>query len=270
MTQIPTPSPLGLFKGIALFTPGGDLIYCIDPQKRNRWHLQLCTALQGLLGLSERPHFLVPCYTATVDRWWDVQTQTVQTAAEACPRVMKYAGLLNAVFGLQGLQWTPKVCPEEHCDPELLDNYRTQFPELWDYHNLVARFQDVAESYSPAQHHSNKAHSNHSHTSQPPANEIPEPEIKEFQGFVLRLFVSGRSASVEPTLRKLHHALETSLKEPYTLKVVDVYRNPEQAEEDQITATPTLLKVWPPPSKRIVGNLDDMEQLLNILTLHHR
>lgn len=168
---------------------------------------------------------------------------------------MKYVGLLNAAFGLQGVQWTQTVCPEEHCDPELLDNHRNQFPELWEYHNLVARFKDVAEGYP----------SNQPHSTPPPAE-----DVKEFQGFVLRLFVSGRSASVEPTLRKLHHALETSLKEPYTLKVVDVYRNPEQAEEDQITATPTLLKVWPPPSKRIVGNLDDMEQLMNILTLHHR
>ncbi|MDJ0558735.1 MAG: circadian clock protein KaiB, partial [Microcystis sp. M53599_WE4] len=31
-----------IFKGIALFTPGGDLIYCIDPDKQTHWHLNLC------------------------------------------------------------------------------------------------------------------------------------------------------------------------------------------------------------------------------------
>ena len=258
MNQTPASSPPGLFKGIALFTPGGDLIYCIDPQKRSRWHLQLCTALQELLGLSARPHFLVPCYTATVDRWWDVRTQTIQTAAEACPKVMKYAGLLSAAFGLEGIRWTPSSCPEDLCNPELLNNYRTQFPELWQHHNLVAQFKDVASNYPL---------SNQGDRPQPTNAPIQQPTN---QGFVLRLFVSGRSASTEPTLRKLHHALETSLEEPYTLKVIDVYRNPEQAEADQITATPTLLKVWPLPSKRIVGNLDNMDQLLSILTLNHR
>ncbi|MFM6041706.1 MAG: circadian clock protein KaiB, partial [Dolichospermum sp.] len=38
-----------LFKGIALFTPGGDLIYCIDPSKQGRWHLNLCAALREIL-----------------------------------------------------------------------------------------------------------------------------------------------------------------------------------------------------------------------------
>ena len=261
MNRTPMSSPSGLFKGIALFTPGGDLIYCIDPHKRNRWHLQLCTALQEQLGLSELPHFLVPCYTATVDRWWDVRTQTIQTAAEACPRVMKYAGLLNAAFGLQGIKWTQSSCPEDLCDPELLNHHREQFPALWQHHNLLAQFSDLSPSTPETSLNQGDRTANLA---------LDPPAAATKPGFVLRLFVSGRSASTEPTLRKLHHALETSLEEPYTLKVIDVYRNPEQAEADQITATPTLLKVWPLPSKRIVGNLDDMEQLLSILTLNHR
>ncbi|MFM7558989.1 MAG: circadian clock protein KaiB, partial [Cylindrospermopsis raciborskii] len=64
-TNIDKPSLPQVFKGIALFTPGGDLIYCIDPSKQKRWHLHLCGVLQQILNLSEPPHFLVPCYTAT-------------------------------------------------------------------------------------------------------------------------------------------------------------------------------------------------------------
>lgn len=260
MNPTPVSSPPGLFKGIALFTPGGDLIYCLDPQKRRRWHLQLCTALQEHLNLSAPPHFLVPCYTATLDRWWDVQTQTLQTAAEASPKVIKYAGLLNAVFGVQSVLWTQASCPEELCDPELINTYRTQFPELWQHHNLITQLQegDIRHSAAPAGDRNR-------------SSSLPLPQTATSnQGFVFRLFVSGRSTSTESILRKLHHALETSLDEPYTLKVIDVYRNPEQAEIDQITATPTLLKVWPLPCKRIVGNLDDMDQLLGILTLNNR
>ncbi|MGK7890216.1 MAG: circadian clock KaiB family protein, partial [Leptolyngbyaceae cyanobacterium] len=81
-------------------------------------------------------------------------------------------------------------------------------------------------------------------------------------------FVSGYGAATEIILQKLHQILETNLQEPYTLRVIDVYRNPDQAELNQITATPTLLKVWPPPSKRIVGSLDNIEQFLAVLVPH--
>lgn len=87
-----------LFKGIALFTPGGDLIYCIDPSKQGRWHLNLCATLQEILDLPEPPHFLVPCYTATIDHWLDPRTQQIRTFAEAYPAVMRHQALLNAYF----------------------------------------------------------------------------------------------------------------------------------------------------------------------------
>ncbi|WP_239651521.1 hypothetical protein [Neosynechococcus sphagnicola] len=66
--QVHSPN---LFKGIALFTPGGDLIYGIDVSKQSRWHLHLCTALQELLGLTEPPHFfssLLYCHRRSLAR----------------------------------------------------------------------------------------------------------------------------------------------------------------------------------------------------------
>ncbi|MGK7889586.1 MAG: circadian clock protein KaiB, partial [Leptolyngbyaceae cyanobacterium] len=210
----PTPPP-DVFKGIALFTPGGDLIYCIDPQKHRRWHLQLCTALQDLIGLPEIPHFLVPCYTATVDRWWDVRTQTLQTVAEASPRLMRYEPLLNVVFGLSQIQWSYIPCSNELCDPALLETHQSQFPQLWLNHNLVVPLNRLKGSYSKD------------------LSDRPLPEDEPTQdppsGLVLRLFVSGYGAATEIILQKLHQILETNLQEPYTLRVIDVYRNPDQA-----------------------------------------
>lgn len=46
-----------VFKGIALFTPGGDLIYGIDPHKQTQWHSHLCQGLQAIMGLTDSPHF---------------------------------------------------------------------------------------------------------------------------------------------------------------------------------------------------------------------
>ncbi len=229
-----------IFKGIALFTPGGDLIYCIDPDKKGRWHLNLCMALQEVLELSEPPHFLVPCYTATLDRWFDASANQIRVFAEAYPPVFRYRALLNTVFESGDLNW--KIAPsEEICDPAILETYRHQFPELWENHDLVMRFDPTPRAVALQ-----------------PTSPYP-------QGYVLRLFVSGYSAATARILQNLHALLEESLEHPYTLKVIDIFKHPEQAESDQVSATPTLVKVYPLPVRRIVGNLEDADRVLQIL-----
>lgn len=238
------------FKGIALFTPGGDLIYCIDPDKQNRWHVHLCAALQEILSLSEPPHFLVPCYTATIDRWLDPRTQEVRIFAEAYPPVLRHQALLNAVFQTGDLVWQSAPWQEELCDPMILGTYRQQFPQLWEEHDLLVLFEQsgVHLRWQPEQY---------SHL----------PEQPETSGYVLRLFVSGYNAATEKVLQNLHQLLEQSLHQPYTLKVIDVLKHPEQAEADQVSATPTIVKVWPRPMRKIVGQIDDFEQILRLLVL---
>jgi circadian clock protein KaiB len=245
-------SPAG-FKGIALFTPGGDLIYCIDPQKQVRWHVHLCGVLQNLLGLSEPPHFLVPCYGATVDQFFDPHTQALQQIAEVSPLVFRYQSLLNAVFGFQDLTWRVAPLRPEICDPMVLATYRDRFPQLWDCHDLVVQYERTVP-YTPTV----PLFKLGAMTRQ----ESPNP-----QGYVLRLFVSGHSMATERTLHKIHTLLERSLNQPYTLKIIDVTQHPEQAEIDHVTATPTLLRAWPHPMRRIVGNLDHADQLLGMLHL---
>lgn len=241
------------FKGIALFTPGGDLVYCIDPEKRNRWHLHLCAVLQDALDLPEPPHFLVPCYTATLDRWFDPRLQQVQVSAEAHTLVLRHQALLNAVFGTRSLLW--QVAPHRPgvCDPIVMSGYRQQFPQLWDDHDLIIRY---GQSKTPRTAHAPRSQS---------LAWSPSTPTADASGYVLRLFVSGHSAATERILKNLHQLLEQSLHHPYTLRVIDISRHPDQAETDQITATPTLLKVWPLPVKRIVGDLDNMSKVLQIL-----
>jgi len=237
-----------LFKGIALFTPGGDLIYCIDPSKQGRWHLDLCAGLQEILGLPEPPHFLVPCYTATIDKWLDPQTRQLRISVEAYPLVIRHQALLNAVFGVDNLLWQLAPWHEGLCDPMVLATYRHQFPQLWEEHDLVVHFErhGLMHNFSPKFSESRLS---------PP----------ETQGYVLRLFVSNYSAATERILQSLYQLLEESLNCPYTLKVIDVFKHPEQAEADQVSATPTLVKVWPRPIRRIVGEIDDVNTILRLL-----
>lgn len=253
----PLPLP-PLFKGIALFTPGGDLIYCVDPAKQLRWHLNLCTALQTLLGLSEPPHFLVPCYTATLDRWVHPKTQELMVSAEASPLVLRHQQILNVVFEADNLQWQPLTLPEGLCDLITLATYQARFPQLWQDHNLVVRYDSLELSQT---------------VSGPGANVVAErldpaaadTEPVPAQGYVMRLFVSGYSHATERTLQRLHTLLDQSLLSPYTLKVIDITKHPEQAEANQVTATPTLMRVWPHPVRRIVGELEDQARILQVL-----
>ncbi|BAY91496.1 KaiB domain-containing protein [Microchaete diplosiphon NIES-3275] len=236
-----------LFKGIALFTPGGDLIYCIDPSKQGRWHLQLCAALQEILDLSEPPHFLVPCYTATVDHWLDPRTKQVRTFAEAYPAVLRHQAVLNAIFGTGDLAWQAAPWVDGLCDRMVLTTYRSSFPQLWEDHDLIVRL----DAESTQKYHQ-------------VVTKTQSFQLKT-QAYVLRLFVAGHSANTERILHNLHELLERSLGQPYTLKVVDVLTNPEQAEIDQVSATPTLVKVWPHPIRRLVGDLDQAEKILQML-----
>ena len=46
------------------------------------------------------------------------------------------------------------------------------------------------------------------------------------------------------------------------MKVIDVLKQPQLAEEDKILATPTLSKILPPPVRKIIGDLSDREKVL--------
>ena len=164
----------------------------------------------------------------------------------------------------------------------VIQTYRDRFPQLWQDHDLIIRcdrpdqcteeLSDANPSYrddsslikSPppstgVDHRNSSNVDRDSNPSEPQSTSLITPS------YVLRLFVSGHSGSTEHILKKLHQLLEQSLQHPYTLKVIDVFKHPEQAETNQISATPTLLRVWPPPVRRIVGDLNNLENLLSIL-----
>ncbi|MEA5510137.1 circadian clock KaiB family protein [Crocosphaera sp. UHCC 0190] len=240
------------FKGIALFTPGGDMVYCLDSSKQIHWHSQLCLVLQELLKLPEPPHFLVPGYTATIDRWFCTREKTVKTVAELYPAVRRYQPLLNVLFNTPDVHWQTAHWQEEACNPIIIETYRSRFSELWNSHDLLIRLDERWEQEIKSQFTITEPHE--------------DIGTEEHQGYILRLFVSGNNASTKHTLKVLHQLLETDLQQPYTLKVIDICKYPELAENNQISATPTLVRVWPKPAKRIVGELTDLTRVLQIIT----
>ncbi len=80
--------------------------------------------------------------------------------------------------------------------------------------------------------------------------------------YVLKLYVAGNTPNSVRALKTLNQILENEFKGVYALKVIDVLKNPQLAEEDKILATPTLAKILPPPVRRIIGDLSDREKVL--------
>jgi circadian clock protein KaiB len=80
--------------------------------------------------------------------------------------------------------------------------------------------------------------------------------------YVLKLYVAGNTANSVRALKTLKTILDEEFQGVYTLKVIDVFKSPQLAEEDKILATPTLAKILPPPVRRIIGDLSDREKVL--------
>ncbi|MDC0833198.1 circadian clock protein KaiB [Leptolyngbya valderiana BDU 20041] len=80
--------------------------------------------------------------------------------------------------------------------------------------------------------------------------------------YVLKLYVAGNTTNSVRALKTLNTLLEQEFQGVYALKVIDVLKNPQLAEEDKILATPTLAKILPPPVRKIIGDLSDREKVL--------
>ena len=86
--------------------------------------------------------------------------------------------------------------------------------------------------------------------------------MAEKKKYILKLYVTGQTANSVKAIQNLKKILSGELKEIYELKIIDVLKNPQLAEDEKILATPTLSRVLPPSVKRIIGDLSDKEKVL--------
>ncbi len=79
--------------------------------------------------------------------------------------------------------------------------------------------------------------------------------------YVLRLYVAGATDRSQQAILRARQLCETELKDGYKLEVIDVYQQPILARDGQIVATPTLVKEFPRPVRRFIGNLSNTSGL---------
>jgi circadian clock protein KaiB len=74
--------------------------------------------------------------------------------------------------------------------------------------------------------------------------------------------VAGQTPRSLVAFANLKRLCEEYLTGRYQIEVVDLLKQPELAEGDQIIALPTLVRRLPEPIKRIVGDLSNTERVM--------
>ncbi|HET9862976.1 MAG TPA: circadian clock KaiB family protein [Steroidobacteraceae bacterium] len=85
--------------------------------------------------------------------------------------------------------------------------------------------------------------------------------------YVLRLFVTGMTPRSTRAIRAVRALCERRLGDRFDLEIVDVYQQPAMIQDEQIVATPTLVKYEPAPLRRIIGDMTDTRRLCSGLGL---
>jgi circadian clock protein KaiB len=83
----------------------------------------------------------------------------------------------------------------------------------------------------------------------------------------LCLYVAGSSPNSVAAIHNLRAALSHLPEHAIDLEVIDILVDPARAAHDGVLLTPMLVKLEPPPERRVLGNLSNREELLRALGL---
>jgi len=84
----------------------------------------------------------------------------------------------------------------------------------------------------------------------------------------LKLFITGQTANSDLAIANLKELFDQSHID-YELSIVDVLEHPGLAEKERVMATPTLIKLSPPPVRRIIGDFSDTQRVIIGLGLYN-
>jgi circadian clock protein KaiB len=78
----------------------------------------------------------------------------------------------------------------------------------------------------------------------------------------LRLYVAGQTPKSIAALANLKRLCEEHLAGRYRIEVIDLVDQPHLARRDDIIVIPTLVRQLPPPIRKIIGDLSNVERVL--------
>jgi circadian clock protein KaiB len=78
----------------------------------------------------------------------------------------------------------------------------------------------------------------------------------------LRLYIAGQTPKSILALTNITKYCKEHLQGKYSIEIIDLLKNPQLAEGDQIFAIPTLVRKFPEPLRKIIGDLSNEEKVL--------
>ena len=90
----------------------------------------------------------------------------------------------------------------------------------------------------------------------------PDPRDSENTPWRLQLFVTRESAASAVAIIQLKRIVSEYLPENSSVEIIDIYDEPETAEAEQILAIPTLVRKYPTPVRRVIGDLSSISKVL--------
>jgi circadian clock protein KaiB len=85
--------------------------------------------------------------------------------------------------------------------------------------------------------------------------------------YEFRLYVTGASPNSLRAIANTKSFCEEYFKDDYELVVIDVYQSPKIAKEENIIALPLLVKKYPLPEKRLIGDMSRLDRVLQSIGL---
>ena len=91
------------------------------------------------------------------------------------------------------------------------------------------------------------------------------PKLIVEDKLILQLYVSGMSPKSMEAIENIKRLCDEHLKDAFELEIIDIYKNPEVATQQQIVFSPSLIKNLPLPKKTLIGNFSDTEKVIKAL-----
>ncbi len=82
------------------------------------------------------------------------------------------------------------------------------------------------------------------------------------ESYELCLFIAGMTPRSTAAIANIVAICKERLKGRSNLTVVDIHKDPERARQAQVVAAPTLVKISPAPTRRLIGDLSDHAEVL--------
>jgi circadian clock protein KaiB len=85
--------------------------------------------------------------------------------------------------------------------------------------------------------------------------------------YKLKLFIAGMNPGSIRAIENVRKICDDHQKDQYDLEVIDIFQQRNMIREMDIIAVPTLIRIFPLPEKRVIGDMLDTEKIINVLEI---